>query len=76
LRRVGTVLHVSSHGYIIIKAEFFAKIDSAVVTKRMKRVGTVHDVFGQVTSPYISVKPFKSLTLANLQELRGEKVYI
>jgi RNA-binding protein len=76
LRKLGTVLHVSSHGYIILKAEFFPTIDSAVLTKRMKRIGAVHDVFGPVTSPYISVKPFKNLTLANLRELRGEKVYI
>jgi len=76
LRRVGTIVHVSSHGYIILKAEFFPTIDSPVVTKRMKRIGTVHDVFGPVTSPYVSVKPFKNLSLANLRELRGEKVYI
>ena len=76
MRRVGAVLHVSSHGYIILKAEFFPTIDSPVLTRRMKRIGTVHDIFGPVTSPYVSVKPFKSLTLANLRELRGEKVYI
>jgi len=76
LRRLGTVLHKSSHGYIILKGEFFAKVDSAVVTKRMKRIGTVHDVFGPVTSPYISVKPSKNLTVANLRELDGERVYI
>ena len=76
MRRVGTVVHVSSHGYIILKAEFFPKIDSPVVTKRMKRIGTVQDVFGPVTSPYVSVKPLKHLTVANLRELRGEKVYI
>jgi rRNA processing protein Gar1 len=42
----------------------------------MKRIGTVHDVFGPVASPYVSVKPFKNLALADLRELRGEKVYI
>jgi RNA-binding protein len=76
LRRLGTVVHISNHGYIILKAEFFPTIDSAVVTKRMKRIGTVHDVFGPVTFPYVSVKPFKNLTLTSLQELCGEKVYI
>ena len=76
MRRVGTVVHVSSHGYIILKAEFFPTINSAVVTKRMKRIGTVHDVFGPVTSPYVSVKPSRNLTPASLQELCGEKVYI
>lgn len=76
MRRVGTVVHVSNHGYIILKAEVFPTIDSPVVTKRMKRIGTVHDVFGPVASPYVSVKPFKNLAVADLRELRGEKVYI
>ena len=76
MRRVGTIIHVSSHGYIILKAEFFPKIDSPVVTKRMKKIGTVQDIFGPITSPYISVKPSKHLGLANLRELCGEKVYI
>jgi len=76
LRRVGTVVHVSSHGYIILKAEFFPKIDSPIVTKRMKKIGTVQDVFGPVASPYVSVKPSERATLAGLRELRGEKVYV
>jgi RNA-binding protein len=76
LRKLGVVLHVSSHGYVILKAALFPRIDSAVSTKRMKKIGTVHDVFGPVKSPYVSVRPFKNLSLADLKELRGEKVYI
>ena len=76
MRKLGIVLHVSNHGYIILRAALFPKVNSAVLTKRMKKIGKVHDVFGPVASPYISVKPFKNLALADLRELRGEKVYI
>lgn len=76
MRRLGTVLHVSSHGYIVVKAELFPPTDSTVVTKRMKKIGTVYDVFGPVDNPYVSVKPFKDIKKPDLRELRGEKVYI
>ncbi len=76
MRRLGTVLHVSSHGYIVVKAELFPTTNSTVITKRMKKIGTVYDVFGPVKSPYVSVKPFKDIKKPDLSELRGEKVYI
>lgn len=76
MRKLGLVLHVSSHGYIILRAALFPKIDSAVLTKRMKKIGTVHDVFGPVISPYVSVKPSKKLDPTDLKQLVGEKVYI
>lgn len=76
MRKLGIVLHVSNHGYIILRAALFPKIDSAVLTKRMKKIGKVHDVFGPVISPYISVKPSKKLAPADLKQLLGEKVYV
>jgi RNA-binding protein len=76
LRKLGTVLHISSHGYIILRAALFPKIDSAVLTKRMKKIGKVHDIFGPVTSPYVSVKPSKKLVPDDLSQLLGEKVYV
>jgi rRNA processing protein Gar1 len=42
----------------------------------MKKVGVVHDIFGPVVSPYISVKPFKNLHRDDLEALLGEKVYV
>jgi len=75
LQRLGTVLHVSSHKNLIIRAEFFPKINSVVLTKRLKKIGVIYDVFGPVKSPYISVRPFKHIPLSTLIELYGEKVY-
>jgi len=75
LQRLGTVLHVSSHKNLIIRGEFFPKINSTVLTKRLKKIGVIYDVFGPIKSPYISVRPFKHIPLSNLIELYGEKVY-
>jgi rRNA processing protein Gar1 len=76
LRKLGVILHISSHGYIILRAALFPKINASVLTKRMKKIGNVHDVFGPVLSPYISVKPSKKIAPADLKKLVGEKVYI
>jgi rRNA processing protein Gar1 len=76
LQQLGVVSHISSHGYIILKAAVFPRIGSAVRTKRMKKVGVVHDIFGPVISPYISVKPFKHFNRDDLNSLLGEKVYV
>ena len=59
LKRLGHVLHVSSSRNLILKAESLPKINSEVVDENLKFVGTVFDVFGPVSSPYISVKPAK-----------------
>jgi RNA-binding protein len=42
----------------------------------MKKIGKVHDVFGPVLSPYISVKPSKKMAPADLKKLVGETVYV
>jgi rRNA processing protein Gar1 len=42
----------------------------------MKKVGVVHDIFGPVVSPYVSVKPFKNFNSDDLEALLGEKVYV
>jgi RNA-binding protein len=76
LRKLGVILHISSHGYIILRAALFPKINSSVLTKRMKKIGKVHDVFGPVLSPYISVKPSKKMAPADLKKLVGETVYV
>jgi RNA-binding protein len=76
LQRLGTVLHVSSHRNLIIRGEFFPKLNSTVLTKRLKKIGSIYDVFGPIKSPFLSVRPFKDVPLSSLTELAGEKVYV
>jgi len=51
------VLHVSSSRNIIIKAENPPRIGDQVVDENLKTIGTVFDVFGPVSSPYVAVRP-------------------
>jgi len=57
LQRIGHVLHVSSSKKLILKAENLPHIGDKVVDKHLKPVGTVFDVFGPTSSPYVAVKP-------------------
>jgi len=57
LQRIGRVLHVSSSMNVILKAENVPRIGDKVVDENLKSVGTVFDVFGPTSYPYITVKP-------------------
>lgn len=57
MHRLGRVLHVSSSKNLILKAEKLSRIHDKVVDENLKSVGTVFDVFGPVSSPYVAVKP-------------------
>jgi len=57
LQRIGSVLHVTSINNMILKAESIPRIGDKVVDEKLKDVGTVFDVFGPVSSPYVAVKP-------------------
>jgi RNA-binding protein len=56
LERIGKVLHVTSDRNIILKAENRAQIGDRVVDENLKPVGKIFDIFGPVSSPYVSVK--------------------
>ena len=78
MKRLGRVLHVSSHGHLIIRLEetSLPKINAKVVTKKMDRIGTVYDIFGPERAPYISVKLDKKLPRSGVQALVNERVFV
>jgi len=78
LKRLGPVLHVSTHGHLIIRLEeaSLPKINAKVVTKKMDRIGTVYDIFGPEKAPYVSVKPDKRMPKSGVQALVNERVFI
>jgi len=41
---------------MILKAESLPRIRDRVVDEKLRPVGTVFDIFGPVSSPYVSVK--------------------
>jgi RNA-binding protein len=57
LHRIGYVLHVSNTKNMILKADNIPHIGDKVANEKLKSVGTVFDVFGPISSPYVAVKP-------------------
>ena len=56
MQRIGRVLHISSSKNAVIKAEKLPRIGDKVVNEKMDPVGMVFDIFGPISSPYVSVK--------------------
>ena len=42
---------------MILKAENIPRIGDEVINEKLKPIGTVFDVFGPTSSPYVAVKP-------------------
>ncbi len=57
MQRIGPVLHISSIGNMILKAENLPRIGDQVVDENLKLVGKVFDIFGSISSPYVAVRP-------------------
>jgi len=56
LERIGKVLHITSDKNIILKTENPVRIGDKVVDENLKPIGKIFDIFGPVSSPYVSVK--------------------
>jgi RNA-binding protein len=78
LKRLGTVLHLSPHGHLIVRLEepSLPRMNAKVVTKKMDKIGTVYDIFGPETSPYVSVKIDRKMARAGVQALIKERLYV
>ena len=72
MQRVGYVLHISSNKNIIFKADIMPRIGDRVLDESLKPVGTISDIFGPVSSPYVSVKP----SVTEPQKLVKHALYI
>jgi RNA-binding protein len=75
LRRLGKVLHISKRGSIIIRTEKTPPVGSKslVMDKNAQEVGTIIDVFGPVTYPYVAIKPKRGY---EPQKLVGQMLYL
>jgi RNA-binding protein len=67
VRRLGTVLHVTPRGMIILRTDKTPPAGAKVVDKKVAMVGKIQDVFGPVNNPYVSVR-------ANDKEAAGKLV--
>jgi len=57
LQRIGCVVHISSNGNMILKADNVPRIGDQAMDEDLKAVGRVFDVFGPVSNPYVAVRP-------------------
>ncbi len=78
MKRLGTVLHIIDN-LLIVRSDKPAGVslpDSTVVTKKMKRIGKVKELFGPVNNPYFSIKLFKEIPESEIKQLKNERVYL
>ena len=77
MKRLGTVLHLSPHGHLIVRLEepSLPKMNAKVVTKKMDQIGTVYDIFGPEQSPYVSVKLYGKVPRSGVQALINQRLF-
>ena len=59
LRRLGKILHISSSRSLIVKCDEsrFVRLGTRACDSKLKEIGKVQDLFGPISSPYISIRP-------------------
>ena len=57
MQRIGCVVHISSSGNMVLKADNVPQIGDQAIDENLKAVGMVFDVFGPVANPYVAVRP-------------------
>lgn len=72
MERICKVLHITSDKNIILKTENPVRIGDKIVDKNLKPIGKVFDIFGPVSSPYVSVKT----DAENLQHFNDRILYV
>ncbi len=77
MKRLGKVLHLSTHGNLIVRSDdgSLPGMNSSVLTKKMEKIGTVYDVFGPEGHPYISVRLNKNFSGLKAKALINDRVY-
>lgn len=77
MKRLGKVLHLSTHGNLIVRSDdgSLPKMNSSVLTKKMEKIGTVYDIFGPEKDPYVSVKLNKNFPVSKVKALINDRVY-
>lgn len=70
---MGKVLHQSRvTGSLVVKSGEYIEVGRYVSDEKLRSVGVVADVFGNIHSPYIAVKP----TTPEPQKVVGQILYV
>lgn len=78
MERLGIVLYVLDLNLVVRwekDKKDIPKPNIIVLTKKMKKIGKIKEIFGPVDCPYFLVKIFKNITSLELEALKKERVY-
>ena len=80
MKRLGAILHIMDN-LLIVRADStlehsFLHENLLVVTKRMKKLGKIKEIFGPVDAPFISIKMLKDINASEIKGLKNERVYL
>ncbi len=73
MKRLGKILHLSKSRSLILKLESSAlpRLGTRVYDSKLRLIGSVHDVFGSTSAPYVAVKP----SIASSSDYVGRVLY-
>ena len=72
MNRLGKVIHLSSNKNLILRSRLTLKLRTTVLDNHLVPVGKIQDIFGPVTSPYVSIKP----SVKNPKKYVGRVLYL
>ncbi|GFO96526.1 hypothetical protein ig2599ANME_0715 [groundwater metagenome] len=80
MKRLGAIHHIMDN-LLIVRADStlehsVLRENLSVVTRKMKRIGKIKEIFGPVNAPYISIRMFKDITSSEIKGLKNERVYL
>lgn len=73
MKRLGTVLHVTKRGSVIVQTDKSPPMGAKVIDKKAQFVGKIQDVFGPVKNPYVAIRPRDKDAV---EKLVGQPVYL
>lgn len=76
MRRLGRVVKIRGGRKLIVKANFAPKLLQTVYDERLRPVGRVYDVFGPVSSPYVSILVSPEISENGVRLLLDKFLYI
>lgn len=80
MKRLGTVLHAIDN-ILVVRADKTLDLgtlnqNSMIITKTMRKLGKVKELFGPEKNPYISIKLFNDIKDPEKAKLKNERVYL
>ncbi len=80
MKRLGAILHITDNSLIVradstLEHSVFRE-GQMVVTRNMKKIGTIKEIFGPVSAPYISIRMFKDAAISEMKGMKNERIYL